>query len=215
MIAPCPSLTSLIARLRASVRVAAPQPDAICRDAAASLAPCLRDPSWLPAELAIPAPSTYRRELLHEEDDGAFSVGCFVWGAGQATPIHDHRCWGVAGVLVGALREESFQRNEAGALEKTGRDATLHAGDIGFIDPALDHKPRLGAGRLGASGASDIHRVGAATDTVSISLHVYGGRLAEVCRTRYADPVAAPPPGWREGDDHRVAAFPERWRPYF
>jgi predicted metal-dependent enzyme (double-stranded beta helix superfamily) len=197
MAVPCPSLDDLITRLRASIRVAAPRLDAICREVATDLAPLLRNPAWLPAAFTVPDPSGYRRELLHEEEDGAFSIGCFVWGAGQATPIHDHRCWGVAGVLVGTLREESFVLNAAGALEKTGADAILRAGDTSDITPT----------------PGDIHRVGAATDDVSISIHVYGERFANVCRTRYAAPVVTPP-GWYEG--RRPAAFfPESWRPYF
>jgi len=209
MVVPCPSLDSLITRLRASIRVAAPRLDAICREVATDLAPVLRNPAWLPAAYTVPDPSGYRRELLHEEEDGAFSIGCFVWGAGQATPIHDHRCWGVAGVLVGALREESFVRDAAGALAKTGADVILRAGDTSDITPAGDE---MGSG--GAPKPGDIHRVGAATDAVSISIHVYGARFANVCRTRYAVPVVTPPSGWREGR-HPAAVFAEPWRPYF
>ena len=199
MIAPCPTLEALITRLRSCVRTPEPPPGALCRDVAASLAPALRDPTWLPADLTIPDPSSYRRERLHEEDDGAFSIGCFVWGAGQATPIHDHRSWGVAGVLVGTLREESFVRGASGKLEKLGPDAILRAGEIGAVDPGL----------------GDIHRIGAATGEVSISIHVYGSRLAEICRTRYPEPVVIPPPGWHDGADRSAAVVPEPWRPYF
>jgi predicted metal-dependent enzyme (double-stranded beta helix superfamily) len=214
MNAPCPSVTcltldDLVARLRASVRSSERRSDKICRDAAASLAPSLQDPTWLPAALMIADPRGYRRELLHEEDDGAFSIGCFVWAPGQATPIHDHRCWGVAGVLVGALREESFVSDLRGVLEKTGPDAILRAGDIGAVEPAPGD-----AGGLAAPALGDIHRVGAATDGVSVSIHVYGTRFAEVCGTRYAAPVVASPPGWRYGA-RRMSAVAERWRPYF
>ena len=31
-----------------------------------------------------------------------FSVVSFVWGPGQKTPVHDHRTWGLVGILRGA-----------------------------------------------------------------------------------------------------------------
>ena len=57
--------------------------------------------SWLPEEYARPDPSRYLQYLLHCDSEERFSVVSFVWGPGQSTPIHDHRVWGLVGVLRG------------------------------------------------------------------------------------------------------------------
>ena len=57
---------------------------------------------WLPAAFAVPDAERYRQYLLHADPAGRFSVVSFVWGPLQATPAHDHRVWGLVGVLRGA-----------------------------------------------------------------------------------------------------------------
>jgi predicted metal-dependent enzyme (double-stranded beta helix superfamily) len=34
-----------------------------------------------------------------------------VWGPGQTTPIHDHRVWGLIGMLRGSEYSQGFERN--------------------------------------------------------------------------------------------------------
>ncbi len=94
----------------------------------------------------------------------------FVWGPGQSTPVHDHRVWGIVGVLRGAEREERFGRDEAGALVSEGPAALLGPGDVGVVSP-----------RVG-----DVHRVSNALDErPSISIHVYGANIGAVERSTY------------------------------
>ena len=45
---------------------------------------------WLPPAFAVPDPARYRQYLLHCDPLERFSVVSFVWGPGQATPVHDH-----------------------------------------------------------------------------------------------------------------------------
>ena len=134
---------------------------------AAALERLVADDLWLPADLRLPWPGGYRREPLFEAEDGRLSVGCFVWGPGQATPIHDHKCWGVMAVLSGCLRLESFTLDENGLLI-TGDTRNLTPGQSSWVDPA----------------DGDIHRVGSVGGT-AISIHVYGTRFADVSRTQY------------------------------
>ncbi len=133
------------------------------------LADLVADDDWLPDAYAVPDPARYRQYLLHCDSRERFSVVSFVWGPGQATPIHDHRVWGLVGVLRGAEISERFAQSANGALHRLGED-WLEAGQI---DPI---SPRLG----------DIHRVSNAhADRVSISIHVYGANIGAVERATY------------------------------
>ncbi len=120
---------------------------------------------WLPESHARPDRARYRQYLLHRDAHARFSIVSFVWGPGQATPIHDHTVWGLVGVLRGAEISERFAHTETG-LHWIATDR-LEAGDV---DPV---SPRIG----------DIHRVANAhTDRVSISIHVYGADIGAVER---------------------------------
>lgn len=124
---------------------------------------------WLPDDFARPHPARYQQYLLHCDSRERFSVVSFVWGPGQSTPVHDHRVWGLVGVLRGAERVESFVRDGRGLTLK-GPPALLEVGQVDAVSP-----------RIG-----DIHRVANAfDDRVSISIHVYGANIGAVERSTY------------------------------
>jgi len=125
---------------------------------------------WLPAEYARPDPARYQQYLLHCDGRERFSVVSFVWAPGQATPVHDHRVWGLVGVLRGSELNEAFVRDSAGNLVSAGPPERLAAGTVAALSP-----------RIG-----DVHRVAnAERDRVSISIHVYGGNIGAVERATY------------------------------
>jgi len=140
-----------------------------CRQIGELLRPLLAEEGWIAPELLEQRSDGYRRELLYEAEDGAFCVGCFVWGAGQATPIHDHRSWSVLGVFSGTLQSENFVMGASGKLEMAEPAELLHQGEVVWLDPSI----------------GDIHRISAATAAGGVSVHVYGCRFADVCRERY------------------------------
>ena len=122
---------------------------------------------WLPDSHAAPDPVHYRQYLLHRDPAARYSVVSFVWGPGQATPIHDHTVWGLVGVLRGAEIAERFALEEG--LRPLGADHLA----CGMIDAV---SPRVG----------DVHRVrNAFDDRVSISVHVYGADIGAVRRHTY------------------------------
>lgn len=124
---------------------------------------------WLPDVWAAHDPARYQQHLLHCDSRERFSVVSFVWGPGQATPVHDHRVWGLVGVLRGAELNEGFTLRD-GALVATGPPERLAAGRVTALSP-----------RRG-----DIHRVANAhADRVSISIHVYGANIGAVERATY------------------------------
>lgn len=124
---------------------------------------------WLPDQFAEPDAASYRQYLLYCDPLERFSVVSFVWGPGQATPVHDHTVWGMVGVLRGAERCEEFALpGQPGPMTRTGEHA-LPAGAIDLVSP----------------GIGDIHRVSNASDSVSVSIHVYGGNIGAIARHVY------------------------------
>lgn len=124
---------------------------------------------WLPEDYAQPDPARYRQYLLHCDSLERFSVVSFVWGPGQATPIHDHTVWGLVGVLRGAEISQPFAAG--GGLLKP--DGPVHRLEVGQVEAV---SPRIG----------DIHQVSNAfDDQVSISIHVYGADIGAVSRHTY------------------------------
>ncbi|MFZ5936805.1 cysteine dioxygenase [Pseudomonas sp. HS6-2] len=135
------------------------------------LAELVAHDDWLPDDLAQPDPQRYQQYLLHCDSRQRFSVVSFVWGPGQQTPIHDHRVWGLIGMLRGAELAQGFLRDAKGALSPHGPSVRLVPGQVEAVSP-----------RIG-----DIHQVSNAfADQVSISIHVYGGNIGAVKRAVYA-----------------------------
>lgn len=121
---------------------------------------------WLPDAFAAPDPARYRQYLLHCDPLERFSVVSFVWGPGQATPVHDHTVWGLIGVLRGAETCRDY------ALDENGR---LRAGDV--------HRFERGQVSAVSPRIGDIHAVAnALDDRVSVSIHVYGANIGATRR---------------------------------
>ncbi|CAN5251951.1 cysteine dioxygenase [soil metagenome] len=142
------------------------EPD-ILKNGAVLLADLVGQVDWLPDAWAQPDPARYQQYLLHLDPAARFSVVSFVWGPGQATPIHDHMVWGLVGVLRGAETSQAYTwRDEAFTTD--GLPQRLAPGAVEAISP-----------RLG-----DIHQVAnAVSDQISVSIHVYGADIGTVRRS--------------------------------
>ena len=126
---------------------------------------------WLADEFAQAHAEHYQQFLLYADPDDRFSVVSFVWGPGQATPIHDHTVWGLIGVLRGAELCQPFAKNEQGQWAASGEQHRLEMGKVEAVSPTL----------------GDVHRVfNAYADQVSISIHVYGANIGKVRRHVFA-----------------------------
>ncbi|MDR3524298.1 MAG: cysteine dioxygenase [Acetobacteraceae bacterium] len=139
----------------------------------AELAPALRNlvrqDHWLPEAFAQPDPAFYRQYLLYGDPLDRLSVVSFVWGPSQITPVHDHRVWGLVGVLRGAEIGTVYQRHPDGTLTR-GATSRLEAGGVVAVSPKL----------------GDIHTIANAyNDRPSISIHVYGGNIGRIRRTSF------------------------------
>ena len=131
------------------------------------LARLVADDTWLPEECARPDPQFYRQYLLHCDPLERFCVVSFVWGPGQATPVHDHTVWGLVGMMRGAERCRRYERGADGSVRPVGEEQVLEPGGIEAVSPTV----------------GDIHTVAnALEDRPSISIHVYGANIGAVRR---------------------------------
>jgi predicted metal-dependent enzyme (double-stranded beta helix superfamily) len=150
------TLDLLVAELDAAVRSSA-SPTHTIDVVAAGLRPFLGRTDLLRNEQRRSDPTSYRANLLHAADDGAWSLVALVWLPGQLTPIHDHLTWCVVGVHEGSEFEQRFAFDASGeALALTGEGRSQVGTVCGLLPPG------------------DIHRVRNDSDQVAVSLHVYG-----------------------------------------
>jgi len=127
---------------------------------------------WLPTEMARAHPQYYQQHLLYGDPLERFSLVSFVWGPGQATPIHDHTVWGIIGMLRGAECDQRYGFDTAGRLVPQGTEKRLEPGQLAFVSPSV----------------GDIHIVrNAFDDRDSISIHLYGGNIGRIQRHVYTD----------------------------
>lgn len=156
------------------------------------LADLVAHDDWLPDDYAAPDAQFYRQYLLHADPLERLSIVSFVWGPGQKTPVHDHRVWGLVGVLRGAEQSISYRRAEDGRLTP-GASERLEQGRVVAVSPTI----------------GDIHEIAnALPDRSSISIHVYGGNIGAVRRATY-DPATGVEKPFISGYSNR--ATPNLW----
>ena len=140
---------------------------AILMEAGPLLGRLVAEDDWLPDAYAAPDPARYQQYLLHRDPENRFSLVSFVWGPGQATPVHNHTVWGLIGMLRGAELSQGYALGPAGP-QPTGTVRRLTPGEVEAVSPSL----------------GDIHRVANAfDDRVSISIHLYGADIGQVERS--------------------------------
>jgi len=133
----------------------------------ALLADLVRQDDWLPEAFAQSNPERYQQFLLYADPQDRFSVVSFVWGPGQATPIHDHTVWGLIGMLRGKEHSQPYAKQADGTWAPQGERHTLEPGTVEMVSPTI----------------GDVHLVSnAVPDQASISIHVYGGNIGKVRR---------------------------------
>lgn len=141
-------------------------PGARAAAAAALLPDLLAHPEAIGPQHRVPAEDSYQQHVVHVHPEGCYSLVALVWRPGQATPIHDHRCWCVVGVLEGEEDEERFH-----LVDREGRKSLVLTGST-----------RQAAGSVCTlvPPEENIHRVSsAAASGVTVSLHVYGDDIAK------------------------------------
>ncbi len=113
-------------------------------------------------------PEHYERNAIHISDDGDLSLYALVWLPGQWTPVHDHGCWGVVGIVDGLLEERAFIAidgeitSHEGIELRRGGVILLNPGSVTSFVPNPDH----------------IHMTGVSEEQAGcVSLHLYGRNM--------------------------------------
>jgi 3-mercaptopropionate dioxygenase len=151
---------------------ASASPQDACDAIRPRFADLLGDETWLPPELAAPAPESgmgggIGQWLLFRAGDRSLSLFSLVVPPGAETPVHDHLAWGLVGLYRGTQDEEIYARHEGG-LELVERRA-LQPGDFYALLPPTN----------------DIHRVRTTSDETSVSIHLLTNDTGCVWRHAY------------------------------
>ena len=137
----------------------------------------VNNPDSIPMEFRVPLGTgprpNHASRLLYQGESG-LQVTAVVWGAGEHVGPHDHRTWGMIGILDNALTETRYRRVDDrdvdgyAKLEKD-RTATFKPGEITLLVPDVD----------------EIHQMDNHTDRPTVEIHVYGTDLRGLERSSY------------------------------
>jgi 3-mercaptopropionate dioxygenase len=139
-----------------------------------SFATLLSDPTWLHADFRQPVAGKFAQYAIYRAADATLSIMAMVVPAGVATPVHDHRAWGLVGVYQGRQREKVYRRLDDGSrpdfadLQQVAENI-LSPGDITTLLPP----------------EGDIHLIETISAEPSISIHVLGNDIGCEHRHRY------------------------------
>ena len=137
----------------------------------------INNPDALPEEYRVPAGSRGRSAnhgsyILHRGE--GLAVTSVVWGPGDHIAPHDHRTWGMIGVMDNAITETRFNRKDDrskadfAVLEKT-RETLVKPGEVSLLIPEVD----------------EIHQMDNHSDRPTVEIHVYGKDLKGLERCMY------------------------------
>jgi len=124
----------------------------------AALAEAAADPALLAPAQHGGAADAYRRHLLAADPHGRYAIAALVWMPGQASPVHAHQTWCGYVVLKGALAESLYDWDDAQQCARETRTHPRASGAVSFV----------------RAGRGAIHRLGNASGSPAISLHIYG-----------------------------------------
>lgn len=170
-------------------------PTSIAAQTERHLAELIKHPEFLEEQFREPAPDRYRQHVVHVHPEGKYSIVSLVWRPGQATPIHDHRCWCVVGVLEGRETETRYDlyENSGSRVLRLTEETSYDPGEVCALVPPVE----------------DIHKVAnGGSEGITISMHIYGDNIAEVGSSInhiFDHPVVAEVPSeatpvsWRDG----------------
>jgi predicted metal-dependent enzyme (double-stranded beta helix superfamily) len=154
-----------------------PDQEKIFDQGSSCLSRLINNPDTIPAQYRLPVGKGRRPNhgsyLLYQGESGLL-VTAVVWGPGDHAAPHDHRTWGMIGVMDNALTETRFHRvddrsqEDYAQLEKD-RAALVKPGEISLLIPEVD----------------EIHQMDNFTDRPTVEIHVYGKDLRGLDRVRY------------------------------
>jgi predicted metal-dependent enzyme (double-stranded beta helix superfamily) len=122
---------------------------------------------WLPEVFTIPDARQGQHYLLYDDGLARFAVVSSVLGGAQAMLVRQDSVWEILGLLRGDMIRQHFQWEPGGAPRASGAAKLFNPGAVEVV---------------GASDGKAIQLSNAVADTVSISIHVYGGDIGRITR---------------------------------
>jgi predicted metal-dependent enzyme (double-stranded beta helix superfamily) len=110
--------------------------------------------------------------LLHEEPDHSLAIFAGAWLPGRGAPPHNHGTWAVLAGVVGAERNTLWTRVDDGRRR-------------GYAELRRQEDRLLGPGDVLTLQPDAIHSVTNETESVTISLHVYGKHVNHTERSQF------------------------------
>lgn len=129
--------------------------------------------NWLPA-LRFEADSQrgFGVNLLHEEPGNTLTVCAVAWPPGGYVSPHDHHTWEILSPVYGAVRHSSWERSDSGSKPGCER-----------IEKRSEFLMR--PGQAAAVMPDEIHALENFGSSLSLTIHIYGCKLADVERGRF------------------------------
>ena len=152
-----------------------PEQDKLFDKGSFCLEKLINSPDAIPDEFRNPSGnSNHGSYRLYYSEDNGLLVTAVVWGPGDHLGPHDHRTWGMIGVLGNEITETRFRRvddREKGnyAVLEQDRVTVVRPGDISLLIPEVD----------------EIHQMDNFTDRSTVEIHVYGHDLRGLERTKF------------------------------
>jgi predicted metal-dependent enzyme (double-stranded beta helix superfamily) len=140
------------------------------------LAHLVKDPAFLEAEIrphleeARSTEGDWYVAKRYEGEDHSYSLQIFVWPPSAETKIHNHSSWEVYCCAVGSVLEERYERLDDGSRLDYAHLKELWQLMWSREDGVSSVLPHDGG----------IHRIGNPSDSVAISVHLYGPRIEGV-----------------------------------
>jgi predicted metal-dependent enzyme (double-stranded beta helix superfamily)/predicted enzyme related to lactoylglutathione lyase len=139
-----------------------------------SFAALLADPTWLHPDFRHPVAGKFVQYAIYRAEDATLSLMAMVVPPSVATPVHDHRAWGLVGVYQGRQREKVYRRVDDGSQP-------------GFADLVQVAENILTPGEITTllPPEGDIHMIETISEEPSISIHLLGNDIGCEHRHRY------------------------------
>jgi predicted metal-dependent enzyme (double-stranded beta helix superfamily) len=128
---------------------------------------------WLePRHLECDAAQGFGAHLLHEQPDHTLAIFAGAWLPGRGAPPHNHGTWAVVAGVVGVERNTLWTRVDTGSRR-------------GYAELQRLEERVLGPGDVLTLQPDSIHSVINESDTVTVSLHVYGKHVNHTTRSQF------------------------------
>jgi predicted metal-dependent enzyme (double-stranded beta helix superfamily) len=167
------SISNLVTDLRRVISGATDEGDILSRVRPFAKRAALCKDSWLEERFYVANPEQgFGVYLLHEDPDHSLAIFAVSWLPHRGAPPHDHGTWAVVAGVDGPEKNEFFERRDD--RSRPGYAELKKVGEKVF-----------GVGDVLAMRTGQIHSIWNDSETVSVSLHIYGKNIQHTGRSQF------------------------------